>query len=152
VSLLGARAERPFERVYTVMDYYDVPRSGFAEFRGVPHAYRAIWSVDLDDWDSERRYHLSPIPAETLALALEDWEIWQRWLAAYHQGQTTGASHPSLEVDRPRHVVLAPLIQQALDFDPTSAIIAVGEFRTSASFAARTGSGGVWEVRWTVAP
>lgn len=49
-----------FERVYTVHDYWDGPRSGFADFGGVPHAYRSLWLDDLDEWDPDR-FELSPI-------------------------------------------------------------------------------------------
>src|SRR5688572_206277 len=84
----GRRMERPFERVYTVMDFYDGPRSGFADFGGAPHAYRSIWREDLDDWDPDDRFELSPVAGETLALALEDWAIWRRWEEAFYAGET----------------------------------------------------------------
>ena len=64
--------ERAFERVYTVYDFYDGPRAGFADFDGAPHAYRSIWREDLDDWDPEDRFQLWPVPPDVLALALED--------------------------------------------------------------------------------
>lgn len=65
-----ALVEPPFERVYTVMDFYDVPHAGFADFEGVPHAYRSIFRDDLDDYDSE--YRLWPVSAEVLAAARSD--------------------------------------------------------------------------------
>jgi hypothetical protein len=60
------------------MDYYDGPRSGFADFEGRPHAYRALWDVAEDDFDAEGRFALMPITPQLLAIALEDWAIWRR--------------------------------------------------------------------------
>ena len=143
--------ERPFERVYTVNDFYDRPRAGFADLDGLPHAYRSIWREDLDDWDPQDRYELSPVSAELLSLALEDWAIWQRWKDAFHSGRITDVSHPALPGDRDRHAELAPVIERALEIDPMQRQVAVGEFRALGDgrnargmFAIRT----PLEVRW----
>ena len=55
-------------------DYYDGPRGGVADFMGRPHIYRSLWA----DIDHERAdvFELAPIDDQTLALALEDWQIW----------------------------------------------------------------------------
>ncbi|HYW13483.1 MAG TPA: hypothetical protein VE871_16095 [Longimicrobium sp.] len=118
-----------FERVYTVNDYYDGPRSGFADCGGVPHAYRSLWRHDLDDWDPDDRFLLAPVTPEVLAIALEDWAIWLRWEDAYYAGRTTDATHPALPADQPRHAEIRPVIDQALEVDAARACIAVGEFR-----------------------
>lgn len=145
--------ERPFERVYTVHDYYDGLRGGFADFDGAPHAYRSIWREDLGGWDPENRYELSPISAEMLALVLEDWEIWKRWEEAFFAGQAAQDTHPALPADAARHTELEPVVERALEIDPARRRIAIAEFRAR--------GGGGWpsppsrvthEVRWTPAP
>jgi hypothetical protein len=68
---------RPFERVYTMTDYYDGPRRGIADFDGRPHTYDAVFDYAQDDYAEP--YDLRPVDAETLQLALEAWQIWQRW-------------------------------------------------------------------------
>jgi hypothetical protein len=45
--------ERPFEKVYTMTDYYDGPRRGIADFDGRPHFYDSEW----DDLDATRHPH-----------------------------------------------------------------------------------------------
>ena len=137
-----------FERVFTVYDWYDGPRAGFADWGGVPHAYRSIWRDDLDDWDPEHRFRLAPVTPEVLALALEDWAIWRRWADAYHAGRTRDPTHPALPSDRPRHAEIAPVLERALEFDPASALVAVGDFRAK-GVPRRTGSRAEQEVRWT---
>ncbi|HST59440.1 MAG TPA: hypothetical protein VLK84_12135, partial [Longimicrobium sp.] len=77
-----------FERVYIIHEYYDGPRSGFADWGGVPHAFLSLWRDDLDDWDPDHRFLLCPVSAEILELALEDWAIWGRWEDAYQAGRT----------------------------------------------------------------
>lgn len=140
--------ERPFERVYTVHDYWDGPRSGFADFQGVPHAYVSIFRDDLDDYDPE--YRLWPVATDVLALALEDWEIWERWQDAFHAGETTISTHPALPADTARHREIRPVIDKALE------VPAEGYRLATADFGALPGQEDLpvgrlraLEVRWT---
>ena len=48
-----------WERVHTVDEYFDGPRGGVADFRGVPHAYKCKWNADAGDW--ETAFELSPV-------------------------------------------------------------------------------------------
>lgn len=120
--------EGTFERVHTVHDYYDGPRGGFADFGGMPHAYRSIWRDDVDSWDAER-FELSPVSAEQMAIVMEDWAIWCRWEEALYAGMADESTHPALPADRARHDELAPRVEAALEIDPARRRIARGEFR-----------------------
>ncbi len=141
-----------WERVYTVHDWWDGPRVGFADFRGVPHAYRSIFRQDLDDWDPENRFELSPVEPSSLALALEDWAIWCRWEEALYAGETTDDTHPALPADRARHEEIAPLVYRALELDPGRRQTAAGEFRTLDDIRGGTSiptSRAHFRVRWS---
>lgn len=59
----------PMEKVHSVWDFYDGPRTGIADYNGSPHYFACTWDVVSDDYGES--YSLSPIDAETLALALE---------------------------------------------------------------------------------
>jgi hypothetical protein len=83
-----------FERVYTVHDYYDGPRSGVADFQGNPHHYCCEWDEAADDYAES--FALRPVDDETLRLALENWKIWKEWEAAFHRGQRRQETHPGL--------------------------------------------------------
>lgn len=149
-----AREEgRPFERVYTVFDYYDSPRVGFADFDGAPHVYRSIFREDLDDWDPEGRFELSPVSPELLALALEDWAIWLHWADAYSANQTSLETHPALPADRARHEEIRPAFERSMEIDPAQRRVAVGEFRRRGGVPGRRTPPHleVWEVQWTPA-
>ena len=124
--------DRPFERVYTVYDWWDGPRAAFADFDGKPHAYRSIWREDLDDYDPEDRFELSPISEAELRLGLEAWAIWQRWQVACYAGEVPLSSDGALPEDRVRHGELAPLVAQALEIRSAERRVAIGDFRTCA--------------------
>jgi hypothetical protein len=82
-----------FERVYTVCDYYDGPRSGIATFSGQPHHYHCEWNESKNDYANT--FVLTPIDEDTLALAMEQWSIWREWEAAFHRGGVPQSTRPA---------------------------------------------------------
>ncbi len=121
---------RPFEKVYTMTDWYDGPRSGVADFDGKPHLYMSEWDDRADDYAST--FVLSPISPEVFQLALEDWATWRRWETAFHEGRATLDTHPALPEDRARHEQLKPILEERLVIDPARQLRARGEFRAAA--------------------
>ena len=83
-----------FERVYTIWDYWDHPRSGLASYAGQPHHYRCEWDEAADDYADT--YVLTPIDQETFSIAMEQWLIWQQWQTAFHRGEVEWLTHPAL--------------------------------------------------------
>ena len=146
--------ERPFERVYTVTDYYDGPRGGVADFGGVPHVYRSLFLDPEDEWDAER-FELSPLSPEAFALALEDWAIWQRFERAYRAGEAEAPEAEkdwgALPEDQARCREIRPVLQQALAIDPEKRMIARAEFRVREPIPVDLPLGVMrpLEVRWT---
>lgn len=126
-----------WDRVYTIHDYYDGPRFGVADFRGVPHIYDSQFNDAADDHDDV--FLLTPIGQDLLKLVLEDWAIWLRWNAAYRGGEVPLESHPALAQDRPRHEELQRLIGGRFATDPATAKRFKAEFRTV---------GGETQVQW----
>jgi hypothetical protein len=88
--------QNDFEAVHTVTDYYDSPRRGIADFHGRPYADNSE-----DDWSDA--FFLQPIDDETFRLAMEDWDIWSRWVREFHSGRTTIETHPALPAHRHGH-------------------------------------------------
>ena len=127
-------------------DYYDGPRSGVADFSGKPHIYRSLWA-DIDHKRADV-FELVPIDGQTLALALEDWQIWRRWKAAFHRGEVSLDSHPALPNDRQRHDELAALLSPLLGISDPAAITATADFEWIASDG--SGLGAPAFVTWTV--
>ena len=104
------------DRLLTVDACYDGPLLGIAELDGVPHIYQHGYMYALDDDASV--YFLSPIAPELLALVMEDWAIWRRYLAASGTPEAADAQHPALACDRARHDALELAIGDRLTTDP----------------------------------
>lgn len=86
---------------------------------------------------------------ETLRLALEDWEIWLRWLDAYRAGVVAAATHPALPEERARHDQIAPIVTARLAALEGAPIRARAVFRPTPGHP--DAGGGRWmEVKWTV--
>src|SRR5690349_8375478 len=116
-----------FERVYTVTEYYDGPRGGVADFGGAPHVYRSLFLDVEDEYDSDR-YELSPLSSDALALALEDWAIWERFESAYRTGQVTWSGVEeewgALPDELARKRELLTLLKPVLVIDPAARVMA----------------------------
>ena len=131
-----------WETVHTITDFWDCPRLGVADFRGVPHVYACEWSHEEDDWSHV--FKLAPINGEKLAKVMESWAIWRRWKEASEADALgPGDDHPALAVDRARYDALRRDVDMALRIDGLDTIAATAEFR------------GTWnpthdlEVRWS---
>ena len=138
----------PFERVYTVNDYWDGPRGGVADFKAAPHFYRSIFSEADDNYTDV--FELFPVDDKTLQIALEAWDIWLRWEQAYRERRTTLESHPALPEDRERHTELkAALDTRLAEISKTAPVHAVAEFRhVGKTVEERIATRWSYEVRW----
>ncbi len=136
-----------FEPVLTVHDWWDGPRAGVAHFRGQPHLYLSSWDDAADDWSDI--YALAALDAGTLALALEDYEIWRRWRIAFDAGTVAASSGPALPQDAARAQELKGLLGPLFGGSAPTIAHAKAEFRRRASIDARTDPYGL-EVRWQV--
>jgi hypothetical protein len=139
-----------FERVFTVWDYYDGPRSGIAEFLGQPHYYVCEWNAALNDY--AETFILTPVDDETLSLALEQWAIWQEWDSARHRGVVSQSTHPALPGVHPRYAELEALLKARISLPSTDS------HRVRAIFQARSGQASTppgvlrdLEVEWSEA-
>ena len=133
------------EQVYTMTDYYDGPRGGMANYLGRPHLYRSLWA----DIDHERAdvFELFPVDEETFTLAIEDWEIWRRWRAAFDRGEVSVDSHPALPADRQRHDEIEMILRPRLAVFTKSDTTVTGEFEWAPLEYRLQGAPG--RVRWT---
>jgi hypothetical protein len=125
--LRDATLDPGYERVHTVTDYSDGPRTGIADFEGRPHLYESEWD-DLAD-DFAFTFRLSPVEPEVFALAVESWAIWRRWETAFHEGRATKETHPSLPDDRRRSDELTGILELRLKIDESNQVRATGEFK-----------------------
>lgn len=100
------------ERVYTVVEFFDRPLAGAADFDGRAHWYRAVFDEGVDDY--KPAYQLTPLPDDILSAEVERGGIFSEWLEAYGARQTEMASHPALPERRERHDELTAQIERFL--------------------------------------
>ena len=87
--------DSPLEDVHTVDDWYDGPRSGFAQYNGVPHHYRSVY-LDHNEWNpDEDRFELVPVSLTLLAAGIEADAIFRRWDAERQSGNLAWESSDS---------------------------------------------------------
>jgi hypothetical protein len=115
-----------YETVFTVTDYVDRPRKGIANYQGKPHFYEYV-SNELNGHGPEL-FQLTPLGSETFQLAMEDWEIWRRWLIAFYEKKADISTRPALPGDVGRHAELKRILDEVLVSDPLRAILRVGRF------------------------
>jgi hypothetical protein len=127
-------ADPRLEPVYTIDDWYDGPRAGFASYRGVPHHYRSLY-LDSETWDAdEDRFELVAVGAEVLASALEASAIFYRWNELRRQGgvdwtaDAPESEFGALPEDRDRYAMLRAALAPYEVAGHPQGFIARGEF------------------------
>jgi len=125
--------EEQGETGYVIDDWYDGPRTGFANYLGTPHFYRSL-HLDLEDYKNyaseEDRFELTPVLHQAVEWAAEDHQLWQKWAEARRAGTlaTDGNNIRILSEDRVRHQELQSLIEQHLSQKKDQSFIAHGYF------------------------
>ena len=141
-----AEAQPGYEEVFIVTDYYDGPRKGIANFKGLPHFYDCIFDKAKDEYSD--LYRLTPISEHIFELAKQDWAIWKRWESAFHSGKATRESHPALPQDRARHQEIRAILDSALTTDIGICAVRRGSFERSGSGEYPKGVMRPLQVRW----
>ena len=132
------------EAVYFVIDYWDGPREGVADYSGRPHYFKAVFDESRDEWSDV--FLLSPLDLDTYRLLMQSKEIWQRWQEAYETGATTLDSHPALPQDANQRKQLDQIIESKIKIDPITAIRVKGSFE--ADDRTKLTSHRDWRVCW----
>ncbi len=104
-----------YEKVYTVTDYYDGIRAGVSDFNGQPHYYECIFEESIGNYSDV--FLLHPIDSKTFQIALEGWDIWERWNDAHEQGKVSLETHPALSEERERYDEISEILKSRLVVD-----------------------------------
>ena len=119
-----------YETVFTVTEYSDWPRNGIANYQGAPHLFE--WVSNEEKEPDSKLFRLTPLSAEIFQLAMEEWEIWRRWLVAFYEKKTDISTRPALSIDISRHAELKRILDGALIVDPQKTVMRVGQFEVLA--------------------
>ena len=125
--------EAPYEIVYVVEDWYDGPRSGFADYQQNPHFFRSL-HLDIEnnvDYNSdEDRFKLTPVSKQVVEWAVEDHQLWLKWDEARRAGTLRQERHDEVRIlpeDRARHQELCDMIDQHQASQSAPSFIVRGE-------------------------
>jgi hypothetical protein len=134
--------------VHSVCEYYDGPRSGFADYRGQLHHFTSE-GLDVTE-ECEDFFVLTPIDTEILPLVLESEQIWRDWEAAFHRGEAPESTHPGLPGQNARFAELDAILKNKV---AGSSLVTE---RVRATFRAQPGQDGLppgiirkLEVEWS---
>jgi hypothetical protein len=136
-----------FETVFSVTDYWDGPLTGIANYRGNPHYNERIFDETTDKYSE--KFRLTPVDSQTLQLAMEAWEIWKRWEAAFQQRKTDLARHPRYSADSERYAEINRKVQKALARPEQDSITQIGKFEPVEDSNLPRGVMRVFQVSWT---
>jgi hypothetical protein len=135
------------ERVFTVTDYWDGPRSGIANYHQKPHHYACIFDEGRDEYSD--LYRLTPLRPEAFRAAMEAWKIWNRWDKAFRAGKTDRSTHPALPRDAKRYAELKTVLERALVAGEKRRFTKRGVFKLAGrSSSATLNSLGKFKVAW----
>ena len=140
-------SELGYEPVFTVYDYHDGPRSGVANFHGIPHSYECVFNEKSDDYSDV--FVLIPIGQKDLESAIENWEIFLRWRKAFDSGQVTLEEHPAMTHDKNRYLQTKLAIDEAIVSRRKETISARGEFEVLQEVNRPRDALSPWMVRWS---
>ena len=126
--------EAPYETVYVVEDWYDGPRSGFANYQQQPHFYRSLF-LDIEinsDYDpDENRFELTPVSEQVVEWAVASHYLWLKWNEAYRAGTIAQEANDEIRIlpeDRVRYQELCEMIEQHRNEQVASKFIVRGKF------------------------
>jgi hypothetical protein len=114
------------EKVYTIWDFYDGPRTGIAAYCGMPHYYYCEWDDAADDYSTI--YTLLPLDDQTFQLAVEQWSLWQEWETNFHAGKVSAESHPGFGGKNARYDELQKRIKERLACITSAPLFAIPNF------------------------
>ena len=135
-SLKTMTKSSDFIPVLHVVDYFDDPSSGVADYSGKAHWFHC---EDEYCWDGATRlYRLRPMDPTWLALEREQASIWVEWRSQFDAGLRKLDSHPGKVNDRfiELKAILGPIRRAPV----AESVLASGEFKRE--------SGTRYLVRW----
>lgn len=109
----------PPEKVHVELEWYDGPRFGIADINGIPHRFKSLFDETNDEYLGI--FVVWPIATETLALEIEQWEIFVEWNSRYERGEVSEKSHPGHGRLNPRWDELDKLLAKSRSEVPVGA-------------------------------
>ena len=124
----------PDETVYVVEDWYDGPRTGYADYQQKPYFYRSLF-LDIEEGKDynpdEDRFELTPVSEQVVEWAIACHQLWLKWSEAYRSGALPEEPDDEVRIlpeDRARNQELREMIEQNWAERSAPSFIVRGEF------------------------
>jgi hypothetical protein len=140
------KLKREYEPVFTVLEYYDGPRKGIAQYEGTPHFFDCIASKDAE---YSEEYLLTPVDEATFRLAMEATEIFRKWELAFHRKRRVSTSSRAYSCDTKKYREINRVLDKKLVTIPRRAITRIGDFQVLGRPNLPKGIIRALQVRWT---
>jgi hypothetical protein len=134
-----------YEAVLSIEDYFDGPRSGVANFHGVPHYFNCAFDEACDEYSHE--YDLVPLDQDGAKSAQNKWQIFLRWRNAFDSGKAEISTHPALPEEIDEYKEVASRLQASVDSGLGRSSRSRGEF-VSISASGVPDILSRWKVKW----
>jgi hypothetical protein len=130
------------ERLHVTLVFWDLPRSGIADFQGTPHYFECDFDATADEY--AETHVLTRAVDELVVLAREHEAIRKDWWRAYQCGNAPAEANPQIPGQNPRLAELEKLIEAHIAAAPAPRIRAHGTFHAFPNAPA----GEVYKVEW----
>lgn len=138
----------PAEKVYVENSWYDGPRQGVADINGAPHRFSSLFDEKGDEYLGT--FLVWPIDKNSLALEIEQWEIFVAWNSLYEIGKAEVDSHPgNVGVDE-RWDAIELLLSSSRDAIPNDAKKARAEIERVEEADRYSRCGPDYKMRWLI--
>jgi hypothetical protein len=126
-----------FEPIHVVLEFWDRPRSGIAEFDGRAHYFECEFDQAADDYADT--HVLRPVDDETISLARQWDQISNDWWAAFRRGEVSESTRPSIPGQNAGYAALDATIKRRISNLPPPVARARARFRIEQ---------GITEIEW----
>ena len=75
----------PPEKVYVENKWYDGPRLGIADIKGIPHRFKSLF--DEEEGEYLGTFLVWPVDNDEFDLEVEQWNIFVAWYLLYESGK-----------------------------------------------------------------
>jgi len=133
------------EKVYVENDWYDGPRNGIANYKGLPHRFVANFD-ELKGY--EDTFKLFPVTDDELSLEIEQWRIFVEWNKRYESGEAEVDTHPGHGGINQRYDEINKILRPKRKKIPSNAIEAKAIFEDNGQESRYESTGPSYGVEW----
>ncbi|MFC6652158.1 hypothetical protein [Paenibacillus rhizoplanae] len=94
-----------FQTVYFITDWWDGPKTGFADFNGTVHCFERFFDKVNDDWSN--LYLLRPVSTKEYSLQIESHKLFLNWI-----NDNSSRTHPSSDMENKRYHEIEHLLAE----------------------------------------